>query len=179
MICVICPSVIQTFYCLKGPFLSSGFFSIFPLFFSLEKQEKQEKQETCPKFGNLTEGKIFGRLRIPIFGDKKMEKIGNTYHRSLLKLINASYLMWAQNGSCTPEERSELDRVSMGRRARLKIDPQRSTRAGVALPVAPPALGARPSCFCVWIHRGFAVLRIRERLRTARYSSRTYVYVLV
>ena len=31
----------------------------------------QEKQETFPKFGNLTEGKIFGRLRISIFGKKK------------------------------------------------------------------------------------------------------------
>ena len=27
--------------------------------------------ETFPKFGNLTEGKTFGRLRIPIFGGKK------------------------------------------------------------------------------------------------------------
>ena len=33
------------------------------------KQEKQEKQVTFPKFQNLTEGKIFGRLRIPIFGN--------------------------------------------------------------------------------------------------------------
>ena len=33
-------------------------------------QEKQEKQETFPKIENLTEGKIFGRLRIPIFGNK-------------------------------------------------------------------------------------------------------------
>ena len=28
----------------------------------------QEKQETFQKFGNLTEGEIFGTLRIPIFG---------------------------------------------------------------------------------------------------------------
>ena len=41
---------------------------ICPFFFQ-EKQEKQEKQETCPKFGNFTEGKIFGRLRIPIRGE--------------------------------------------------------------------------------------------------------------
>ena len=41
--------------------LSSKFFS----FFFQEKQEKQEKQETFPKFGNLTEGKIFDTLRIP------------------------------------------------------------------------------------------------------------------
>ena len=34
-------------------------------------QEKQEKQETFPKIENLTEGKIFGRLRIPIFEEKK------------------------------------------------------------------------------------------------------------
>ena len=41
------------------------------------KQEKQEKQVTFPKFQNLTEGKIFGRLRTPIFG-KKIGKYGNT-----------------------------------------------------------------------------------------------------
>ena len=39
------------------------FFPNFSSFFFQEKQEKQEKQETFPKFGNLTEGKIFGRLR--------------------------------------------------------------------------------------------------------------------
>ena len=55
------------------PFLSSNFFANFPLFFQ-EKQEKMEKQEKIPKFGNLTEGKIFGWLRIPKFG-KKMENM--------------------------------------------------------------------------------------------------------
>ena len=48
----------------KGPF----FPPYFPLFFS---QEKQEKQSTFPNFGNLTEGKIFERHRIPnIWGEK-------------------------------------------------------------------------------------------------------------
>ena len=36
----------------------------------------EEKQETFPKVRNLTEGKIFGTLRIPTFG-KKNEKYGN------------------------------------------------------------------------------------------------------
>ena len=44
-----------------GPFLSSNF-QIFP-----------KKQERFPKFGNFTEGKMFGRLRITIFGEKKRE----------------------------------------------------------------------------------------------------------
>ena len=48
-----------------GPFLSSNF-QIFP-----------KKQERFPKFGNFTEGKMFGRLRIPIFGEKKKGKYGN------------------------------------------------------------------------------------------------------
>ena len=53
------------------------FFQFFLFFFFQEKQEKQEKQETFPKFGNLTEGKIFGTLRIPIVG-KKNGKYGHT-----------------------------------------------------------------------------------------------------
>ena len=53
-----------------GPFLSNDFFLQILLFLQ-EKQEKQEKQKTVPKFGNLTEDKIFGTLRIPIFGRKK------------------------------------------------------------------------------------------------------------
>ena len=57
-------------YCLLRAVLIEQLFPpIFPLF-SQEKQEKQEKQVTFPKFGNWTEGKIFGRLRIPIFGNK-------------------------------------------------------------------------------------------------------------
>ena len=39
------------------------FSQTFLLFF--QEQGKQEKQETFPKFGNLTEGKIFDTLRIP------------------------------------------------------------------------------------------------------------------
>ena len=35
-----------------------------------------EKQATFPKFGNLTEGKIFGRFRISMF--EKKGKYGNT-----------------------------------------------------------------------------------------------------
>ena len=65
--------------------LSSKFFS----FFFQEKQEKQEKQETFPKFGNLTEGRIFGRLRIPLFfgGKKKLreKKCGNLDKKSFDK----------------------------------------------------------------------------------------------
>ena len=50
---------------------SSNFFSIFfPLFFS-KGRKKQEKQETFPKLANLTEGVMFGRLHIPVFGKKK------------------------------------------------------------------------------------------------------------
>ena len=52
-------------------------FSNFSSFFFEEKQEKKGKQEAFPKFGNLTEGKIFGRLRIPILGTKN-GKYGNT-----------------------------------------------------------------------------------------------------
>ena len=54
---------------LLRPVLINDFFLFF-LFFFQEKQEKQEKQETFPKIGNLTEGKIVGRLRIPICGTK-------------------------------------------------------------------------------------------------------------
>ena len=44
---------------------------MFLFFFFQENQENQENQETFPKFGNLPEGKIFGTLRIPIFGKNK------------------------------------------------------------------------------------------------------------
>ena len=52
---------------LRAVLIEECFFLDFSVFFQ-EKQEKQEKQETFPKFGNLTEGKIFGTRRIPIFG---------------------------------------------------------------------------------------------------------------
>ena len=65
-----------------GPFLSSNFFPQIFLFFC---QEKQEKQEAFPMFGNVTEGKIFGRLRIPMFGKKK-GKYGNTKNCAKKKL---------------------------------------------------------------------------------------------
>ena len=57
------------------PLWSSNCFSKFsPCSFCFQdKIEKQEKQETFTKLGNLTEGKIFGRLRIPIFGKKNLE----------------------------------------------------------------------------------------------------------
>ena len=55
----------------KGRSYRATFFPNFPLFFFQEKQEKQEQLETFPKFGNLTEGKLFGRVRIPIFGKRK------------------------------------------------------------------------------------------------------------
>ena len=54
-------------YC-KGRSYRATFPPNFRPFFQ-EKQEKPEKQETFPKLGNLAEGKIFGRLRIPIFGN--------------------------------------------------------------------------------------------------------------
>ena len=53
----------RTFLCIALTFHAMTYF--FP-----RKQEKQGKQETFPKFGYLTEGKIFGKLRIPIFGKK-------------------------------------------------------------------------------------------------------------
>ena len=40
--------------------------------------EKQEKQETFPTFENLTQSKIFGRLRIPIYFGGIYVKYGNT-----------------------------------------------------------------------------------------------------
>ena len=52
-----------------GAFLSSNFS---PIFFS---SRKTGKTETFPKFGNLKEGKIFGRLHIPIFGKKKKKNM--------------------------------------------------------------------------------------------------------
>ena len=41
------------------------------IFLFLLQEEKEEKQATFLKFGNSTEGKIFGRLRTPISGEKK------------------------------------------------------------------------------------------------------------
>ena len=60
---VCCPST--AFYLQKYPFF-------FP----------REKQETFTKFGNLTEGKIFGTLRVPIFGKKA--KIFETFRIPIL-----------------------------------------------------------------------------------------------
>ena len=55
-----------------GAFLSSNFFfPIFPPFFS------KKNRKHFPKLGNLTEGKMFGRLRIPIF-EQNWKKHGNT-----------------------------------------------------------------------------------------------------
>ena len=59
-----------SYIAIRAVLIEQLFPKIFSLFFQ-EKQEKREKQETFPKFGNLTEGKIFGRLRIPMFGRKK------------------------------------------------------------------------------------------------------------
>ena len=41
---------------------------MFLFFFLQEKRETHEKQEIFSNFGNLTEGKISGTLRIPTFG---------------------------------------------------------------------------------------------------------------
>ena len=46
----------------------------FSKFYSFFK-EKQGKQETFLKYANLAEGKVFGRLRIPIIGRKNMENM--------------------------------------------------------------------------------------------------------
>ena len=51
---------------IRAVLIEQLFFSIFSVFFFQEQQEKQEKQVTFPKIGNLKEGKMFGRLRIPI-----------------------------------------------------------------------------------------------------------------
>ena len=53
----------------RAVFIEQLFPQNFPLFF-FSPNNRQEKQETFPKFGNLTEGKKIGRLRIPIFGNK-------------------------------------------------------------------------------------------------------------
>ena len=60
------------------PFWLSYFFSkFFPLFFFFQyKMENRKKQEIFTKLVNLTEGNIFGRRRIPMFGKK--EKYINT-----------------------------------------------------------------------------------------------------
>ena len=47
------------------------FFPFFFRFFFSKGRKKQEKQETFPKLANLTEGVMFGRLHIPVFGKKK------------------------------------------------------------------------------------------------------------
>ena len=53
------------------------FFQIFPLvFFFQYKMENRKKQEIFTRLVNLTEGNIFGRRRIPMFGKK--EKYINT-----------------------------------------------------------------------------------------------------
>ena len=56
-----------------GPFLSSNLFQKSPLVFSKINRKKHEKRKIFPKLRNLTEGKISGRLRIPISRRKKME----------------------------------------------------------------------------------------------------------
>ena len=52
----------------------------------------QQKQETFIKFGNLTEGKIFGRLRIPILGKK-----GNMEIQKIARKRKADF--WTKNPS--------------------------------------------------------------------------------
>ena len=63
-----CPQASSLYRVVRAVLIEQLFFPNFSSFFSQEKQKKQEKQETFPKFGNLTEGKIFGTLRFPIFG---------------------------------------------------------------------------------------------------------------
>ena len=64
----------QHFY--LGPFYRATFSQIFFFFFS-KKNRKSRKNRNISKVWNLTEGKIFGRLRIQYFGKKKW-KYGNT-----------------------------------------------------------------------------------------------------
>ena len=52
----------------------------------------QQKQETFIKFGNLTEGKIFGRLRIPLLGKK-----GNMEIQKIARKRKADF--WTKNPS--------------------------------------------------------------------------------
>ena len=57
----------------KGRSYWATFCQIF-LFLFQAKQEKQEKQETFPMLGNLRKGKMFGRLGVPSFGEKRKTK---------------------------------------------------------------------------------------------------------
>ena len=100
---------LKTFFIL-GSFLSSNFPPTFPLFFRRKtgKAEKQEKQETFPKFGNLTEGKIFGRLHIAIL-EAKIEKYG------IQKIARKKYLeIYTKSSSIrtalSPQERVDINR---------------------------------------------------------------------
>ena len=65
-------------WALRGVLIEQLFSQIFLLFFPKKNRKSRKKQETFPKFGHLTEGKKFGRLRIPMFGKKKKGKYGNT-----------------------------------------------------------------------------------------------------
>ena len=86
------------FYVVLGRSYRATFFSKFSSFCFQEKQEEQGKQETFPKFRNLTGGKIFGRLRIPIFGRKKKRKIWKYKNCAKKKSGNLDIKSFDKNG---------------------------------------------------------------------------------
>ena len=95
--------VVITWMCIYRTVLMEQLFSNFSSFFFQEKQEKQEKQETFPQFGNLTEGKTFGRLRIPICGKKnwKTWKYKKLREKSLVILTKSPSVRRALSLSTT------------------------------------------------------------------------------
>lgn len=58
-----------------GSYPATVFFSNFSKTFVNEKQETQKIQDLFGKIGYLTEGKMFGRLRIPIFRKQNEENM--------------------------------------------------------------------------------------------------------
>lgn len=68
-------SLPQRSYCAniaKGRYYRRVFFPIFSTFFP---QEKQEKQILCSYFGNLTDGKILGRMNVQSMETLKQENV--------------------------------------------------------------------------------------------------------
>ena len=83
----LCPErmcVLVSIFLSYGRSYRTTFSAKFSSFFFQENQENQENQEAFPKFGNVTEGKIFGTLCIPMFGKKiKYGNIKNCAKKNL------------------------------------------------------------------------------------------------